>query len=75
MKETGARRQRPFGQSRRFGTAAASRRARGSGYHAHARNRLWTGSGTIRGTTTGPTALRRLWGSSVSAEPDAEQWS
>ena len=24
-------------------------RARGSGYHAHARNRLWTGSGKIRG--------------------------
>jgi N-ethylmaleimide reductase len=40
-------RQPSFGQSRRFGTAAASQRARGSGYHAHAQNRLWTGSRTI----------------------------
>ncbi len=42
-------RQRPFGQSRCFGAVAASQRARGRGHHAYARNRLWTGSGTIRG--------------------------
>jgi uncharacterized protein YbjT (DUF2867 family) len=50
------------GQSRRFGTATASRRARGSGYRAHARKRLETGSGTIRGLRPARKPCRGLAG-------------
>jgi NAD(P)H dehydrogenase (quinone) len=47
-------------QSRRFGTAAASRRARGSGYHAHARNRLWTDYNRPDGLAEAYAGLDRL---------------